>query len=176
MKNVDHEGVTIPIEKLYADFVVYHKSKLIRVPPGMAKVVTILTKFYSASHSPGHGHGPSLAFPPCISVCTRNGEDNGGNVRNVRNDGNDGNDQANIARCFTVTGSREDFVLIKELSLVARDNGMSMKMLKKGMQKMGGTSDDNCCVRGQRNGRGFIGVCLQPEWKLLSRMPSTLAI
>jgi hypothetical protein len=74
-------------------------------------------------------------------------EDNGGAV-------------AVMSRCFKVTGNREDFVLTKQLDRVARGNGMSITALKDRLGKMEGVRDDNCSVRGRRNGRGFMGVRL----------------
>ena len=69
-----------------------------------------------------------------------------------------GDDAAVLSRCFKVTGDREDFVLVKQLAVVARGNGMSITALKDRLGKMGGFYDNNCCVHGRRNGRGFMGV------------------
>jgi hypothetical protein len=71
-----------------------------------------------------------------------------------------GDDVAVMSRCFKVTGNREDFVLTKQLDRVARGNGMSVTALKDRLGKMGGMRDNNCSVRGRRNGRGFMGVRL----------------
>jgi hypothetical protein len=69
-----------------------------------------------------------------------------------------GDDRSLMSRFFVATGRREDFVLLKDLSAIADSAGISMVVLKDRLVKFGGKKDDNCCVGGVRNGRGYSRV------------------
>jgi len=68
---------------------------------------------------------------------------------------------------FKVTKIREDFVTNKQLDEFAIHN-MCKETTYDRLVRMGARKDNNCHVRGQRNGRGFLGVKLvkddDPLW------------
>ena len=71
-----------------------------------------------------------------------------------------GDDVSVMARCFKITGNREDFVLTKDLTRIAKFNSMSITVIKDRLKKMGAFYDKNCRVNGQAHGRGMQCVKL----------------
>jgi len=74
-----------------------------------------------------------------------------------------GDDLAFLTQRFKATGNRKDFVLSRDIELVARSNGMSITTLKDRLCKMGGVYDKNCFVGGRAHGRGVMGLILLEE-------------
>ena len=67
-----------------------------------------------------------------------------------------GDDTLAMKKCFKVTESREDYVLIKEIKRLAGLSNVSLTVFKERLIKMGAVFDRNCCCHGSSKGTGFL--------------------
>ena len=67
-----------------------------------------------------------------------------------------GDDTMIMKRCFQVTRTREDIVLVKDIKRMATEHNLSITVFKERLIKMGAIFDKNCCVYGVSHGRGFM--------------------